>query len=407
MDGVSGGGFRRASRISRIGVSDILVIAAEARRLREAGEPIISLSAGEPDFDTPDNIREAAARAIRNGETRYTALDGSPQLKRAVIEKFRRENDLAFEMNEVICGAGAKQILYNALMASLEPGDEVLLPAPYWTSYADIVAISGGVAVPLPCRETEQFLLQPAALDAAITPRTRWLMLNSPSNPSGAAYDGPALAALAEVLARHPQVWVISDDIYEHILYDGRRFQTLAEVAPDLRERTLTVNGVSKAYAMTGWRLGYGAGPRGLIEAMAVVQSQSTSCPSSVSQAAASEALSGPQGIVAQRRDRFQARRDLVIAAMNAVDGLACAKPAGAFYAYVGCAGLIGRRTPSGMTLGDDRDVCRFLLGEAGVAVVPGSSFGLAPYFRISYAASDADLTTAMRRIGEACDRLA
>ena len=343
---------------------------------------------------------------MRDGLTKYTHLDGGADLKEAVRQKLRRENNLTFSHNEISCSAGAKQVLFNAFMASLEPGDEVLLPAPFWTSYADIVAVCGGRAVPLSCAESDCFLLSPETLDAAISSRSRWLVLNSPSNPSGAVYDAASLRQLTAVLDRHPAVWLICDDIYEHILYDGRRFVTAAEIAPDMRDRTLIVNGVSKAYAMTGWRLGYGAGPQGLIEAMAVVQSQSTSCPSSISQAAAIEALTGPQAIVAERRDLFQRRRDVVVAAMNAIDGIACPTPSGAFYAYVNCSGILGRKTPRGVVIATDEQFCRYLLDEAGVAVVPGSSFGLSPYFRLSYAVKDADLVEAGTRIAKACDSL-
>lgn len=397
--------FRRAARIADIAVSEILVRSAQAAALRQAGRPMIVLGAGEPDFDTPDHIKDAACRAIADGQTKYTALDGSPALKEAVRAKFERENGLVFAQDEVTCGAGAKQVLYNAFMATLDEGDEVIVPAPYWTSYADIVKIAGGVPVALACGASAGFRLTPAHLDAAITPRTRWLVLNSPSNPSGAAYDAAGLEALADVVRRHDRLWVLSDDMYEHLLYDGRRFATLAQVAPDLRDRTLTVNGVSKAYAMTGWRLGYGAGPADLIAAMAVVQSQATSCPSSISQAAAIAALNGPQEIVAERRSSFQHRRDLVVAALKAVPGIDCRRPEGAFYAYPGCAGLIGRRARDGRVIVDDRAFADYLL-EWNVAVIPGSCFGLAPFFRISYAASQAELLEAMRRIADACDAL-
>ena len=375
--------FEAADRIASIGVSEILRITAKAGALKRAGRPMIILGAGEPDFDTPDNIKEAAIRAIRAGATKYTALDGSPELKEAVRRKFQRENALSFTQDEVTCGAGAKQILYNAFMATLNPGDEVVIPTPYWTSYSDIVLIAGGRPVLVPCGAEAGFRLSPEQLEAAITPRTRWLLLNSPSNPSGAAYTADDLAAIANVLRRHPHVWAMSDDMYEHILYDGLAFATLASVAPDLRERTLTVNGVSKSYAMTGWRIGYGGGPAALIKAMAVVQSQATSCPSSVSQAAAVEALDGPQDIVATRREAFQKRRDLVVAGLNAVPGLHCPVPQGAFYTFASCEGLLGARTPNGRTIASDRDFADYLL-EADVAVVPGSCFGLEPFFRIS-----------------------
>lgn len=361
--------FRPAKRIGGIGVSEILRIKAKAEALKRSGRPVIVLGAGEPDFDTPDNVKEAANRAIAAGATKYTALDGRPELKEAVRRKFRRENGLDFEQDEVTCGAGAKQVLYNAFMATLDLGDEVVIPAPFWTSYSDIVAIAGGKPVTVACDADAGFRLQPERLEAVITDRTRWLLLNSPSNPSGAAYRAADLAGLAQVIRRHHRVWVMSDDMYEHLLYDGLEFATFAAIAPDLGHRTLTVNGVSKAYAMIGWRLGYGAGPVPLIKAMAVVQSQLTSCPSSVSQAAAVEALDGPQDVVGERRRAFQDRRDLVVDRLNRIDGLFCPKPQGAFYAYASCAGLIGCRTPSGAVIKDDRDFAAYLL-DADVAVV-------------------------------------
>ncbi|WGT64204.1 pyridoxal phosphate-dependent aminotransferase [Variovorax paradoxus] len=402
----SSSAFEPAQRVRAIGVSEILRITDHANALKRAGRPVIVLGAGEPDFDTPEHIRAAAARAMERGDTRYTVLDGSPAMKAAVQFKFKRDNGLDFALDEISVGAGAKQVIFNALMASLNPGDEVVLPAPYWTSYADIVQICGGVPVSVPCGEANGFRLDAAQLEAAITPRTRWLFLNSPSNPSGAAYSAAQLAPLCEVLLRYPQVWVLADDIYEHILYDGLAFATPVAVEPRLRERTLTVNGVSKAYAMTGWRVGYGAGPRALIAAMAVVQSQSTSCPSSVSQAAAIEALTGPQHIVAERQRDFQARRDFVVAALNRAPGLHCRVPEGAFYTFASCAGVLGRRTANGMLLLTDSDFCSYLLQDFEVAMVPGSVFGLAPYFRISYATSMAQLEEACTRIVAACEAL-
>lgn len=398
--------FEPAQRVRAIGISEILRITDHAQALKRAGRPVIVLGAGEPDFDTPENVRAAAARAIERGDTRYTVLDGSPAMKAAVQLKFRRDNGLDFGLDEISVGAGAKQVIFNALMASLNPGDEVILPAPYWTSYADIVRICGGVPVSLPCGEAQGFRLTAAQLDAAITPRTRWLFLNSPSNPSGAAYSAAQLKPLCEVLLRHPAVWVLADDIYEHILYDGLAFATPVAVEPRLRERTLTINGVSKAYAMTGWRVGYGAGPRALIAAMAVVQSQTTSCPSSVSQAAAIEALTGPQAIVAERCADFQKRRDFVVAALNRIEGLRCPTPEGAFYTFASCEGVLGRRTGKGVLLQNDGDFCRYLLEDFDVAVVPGSVFGLAPYFRISYATSMGQLEAACARIAAACAAL-
>ncbi|WOI44653.1 pyridoxal phosphate-dependent aminotransferase [Acidovorax sp. BLS4] len=400
------GTFTPARRIAALGVSPILRITDHANALKRSGRPVIVLGAGEPDFDTPDHILEAARRALARGETRYTVLDGSPAMKEAVREKFRRDNGLDFALDEITVGTGAKQVLYNAFMATLDPGDEVILPAPYWSSYADVVTIAGGVPVTVPCTEADGFRLTPAALEAAITPRTRWLLLNSPSNPTGAAYSAAQLRPLLDVLLRHPQVWLLSDDIYEHILYDGAAFATPAALEPRLKNRCLTVNGVSKAYAMTGWRIGFAGGPRELIAAMAVVQSQCTSCPSSISQAAAIEALTGPQAIVAERCADFQARRDFVVQALNQAPGLRCRTPEGAFYTYASCAGTLGRTTPGGALLKTDVDFCQYLLAEYEVAVVPGTYFGLAPYFRISYATSMAQLQTACQRIQDACAAL-
>jgi aspartate aminotransferase len=397
--------LRSSSRIADIGISEILVRSGHAAGLKRSGRPMIILGAGEPDFDTPDHIKDAACRAIMAGETKYTALDGSMELKDAVRRKFLRDNALSFAASEITCGAGAKQILYNAFMATLDAGDEVIIPTPYWTSYADIVKIAGGVPIEIACEAKDGFLLTPEGLNAAITPRTRWLVLNSPSNPSGAAYDYAALAELAQVLRRHPQVWAMSDDMYEHILYDGLSFVTFAQVAPDLRDRTLTINGVSKAYAMTGWRLGYGAGPAPLISAMAIVQSQSTSCPSSVSQAAAIAALDGPQDMVRERAKIFQSRRDLVVSSLNAIPGLLCRKPQGAFYVYPSCEQIIGRKTSKGEVIASDRDFADYLL-DWDVAVIPGSCFGLAPFFRISYATSTDELSVAMERMAKACAAL-
>ncbi len=394
--------FRRAARIQAIAVSEILRIGETARRMKSEGRPVIVLGAGEPDFDTPAWVKEAAKAAIDAGQTKYTALDGTPVMKDAVIGKFERENGLRFRRDEVTVGAGAKQILYNAFMATLDPGDEVILAAPYWTSYADIVAISGGTVVPVRGRPETGLRLDPADLEAAITPRTRWLLLNSPSNPSGSAYDAESLGALLDVIARHPQVWLMMDDIYEHLLYDGRAFVTAAALRPDLASRILTINGVSKAYAMTGWRLGYGAGPAELIAAMAVVQSQSTSNPSSISQAAAIAALEGPQEILAERRAAFQARRDRISERLDNSPGLACRKPEGAFYVFPDCTGLIGGRTASGRMLDDDSAVARWLLEDHDVAVVPGSCFGQPGHFRISYAAAQSELDTACDRIAAA-----
>lgn len=398
--------FEPAFRISGIGVSEILARGAKAAALKRSGHPMVILGAGEPDFDTPEHIKDAACAAIRQGQTKYTVLDGSGELKDAVRSKFLRENGLEFGLEQITCGAGAKQILYNAFMATLNEGDEVIIPAPFWTSYADIVAIAGGIPRVLACSEANGFLLQPDQLDAAINFRTRWVLLNSPSNPSGAAYSASELAALATVVRGHPAVWVMTDDMYEHIVYDDFEFATFAQVAPDLRDRTLTINGVSKAYAMTGWRIGYGAGPAALIRAMAVVQSQSTSCPSSVSQAAAIAALNGPQDCVREFTRSFEQRRNFVVDALNAIPGIRCRSPKGTFYAYASCSDLIGAKTRTGHIIGSDSDFADYLL-DHGVALVPGSCFGLAPYFRISFASSTAELDEAFESMRIACADLA
>ena len=395
--------FCAAPRISAIAVSEILRITSHANALKSQGHDVVVLGAGEPDFDTPEAIKSAAISAIERGDTKYTVLDGSREMKRAIQQKFATQNNLEFALDEITVGAGAKQIIFNAFMATLRDGDEVIVAAPFWTTYADVIAICGGKTVVVRTSEEDGFRLTPEALAAAVTPRTRWLLLNSPSNPSGAAYDAEALERLAAVLKRHPQVWLMADDIYEHILYDDAAFVTPRQVAPHLASRILTINGVSKAYAMTGWRVGYGAGPKPLIAAMAVVQSQSTSCPSSISQAAAASALLGPLDIVRERCREFQQRRDFVVAALNAADGLSCRMPEGAFYAYANCAGLLGRTTPLGARLTSDVEVCRYLLESVGVAVVPGTCFGLAPYFRLSYATSMTVLKDACDRIARAC----
>ena len=399
-------GFQPASRISSIGVSEILKIGARAQAMKREGKPVIILGAGEPDFDTPDFVKDAACEAIKRGDTKYTALDGTPELKKAIREKFQRENGLAYEQDEITVATGAKQILFNAMMASINPGDEVVIPTPYWTSYSDIVQICEGKPVLIPCDASSGFRLTADKLEAAITPKTRWVLLNSPSNPSGAAYSAADYRPLLDVLLKHPHVWLLVDDMYEHIVYDGFRFVTPAQLEPRLKDRTLTVNGVSKAYAMTGWRIGYAGGPRDLIKAMAVVQSQATSCPSSVSQAASVAALTGPQEFLKERTASFQHRRDLVVNGLNAIDGLDCRVPEGAFYTFSGCAGMLGKVTPSGKKIETDTDFCAYLLDDAHVAVVPGSAFGLSPFFRISYATSEAELKEALKRIADACARL-
>ncbi len=398
--------FRPAARLGAIEVSPIIAVMARARALKAAGRDVIALGFGEPDFDTPEHIQDATVEALRRGETRYTAIDGTPALKQAIARKFATENGLAYAPEEITVATGAKQVIYNAMMASLDEGDEVIIPAPYWSSYLDIALIAGGKPVVPVCGQADGFKLTPAALGQAITPRTRWLFLNSPSNPTGAAYGAAELGALAEVLRAHPQVWVMSDDIYEHLRYDRTPFATIAAVAPDLKDRVLTLNGVSKAYCMTGWRLGYAGGPAPLIKAMAVVQSQSTSNPSSLSQAGAVAALSGPQDLIAKHNAIFRERRDLVVTALNGIGGIDCPVPDGAFYVYPSIAGLIGRRTAKGAPISSDADLVAYLLEEADVAVVPGSAFGLSPHFRLSYATDTATLAEACRRIGVACSVL-
>lgn len=398
--------FRPSSRLSAIGISEILKITGQAAELKRQGRNVIVLGAGEPDFDTPDHVKEAASRATQAGATKYTALDGTPELKAAIRAKFERDNGITFAQEEITVTAGAKQVLFNAMMATLEPGDEVIIPTPYWVSYVDIVLIAGGKPILVHCQEANGFRLVADDLARAITSRTRWVMLNSPSNPSGTAYSQADYRPILDVVVDHPHVWLMVDDIYEHIVYDNFRFVTPVAIEPALRDRTLTVNGVSKSYAMTGWRIGYGAGPSALIRAMAVVQSQSTSCPSSVSQAAAVAALNGPQDVVQERCRSFQARRDFVVAALNRIEGISCRVPEGAFYTFAGCAGLIGRTTPRGQRIESDTDFVEYLLRSVGVAVVPGSAFGQTPFFRISYATSDSELKEACARIAYATSRL-
>jgi len=390
-----------AARLARARISASATSAQRTRELRAAGHDIIGLSQGEPDFDTPEHVVEAAYRAMRAGQTRYTPVDGTPELKQAIVAKFRSENGLAFQAENISAGAGGKQVLYNALMATLDPGDAVLIPAPSWVAYAYMTEFAEGVPVWIATRPGNGFKLTPEELEAAITPRAKWLMLNSPSNPSGAVYSADELRALAAVLERHPNIWIIADDIYEHIVFDGRAFATLAEVAPQLAERTLTVNGVSKTYSMTGWRLGFGAGPATLIRAMARIQAQSSLNPSSISQAAAVAALNGPQDIVSERRAEFEARRNAIVPRLAAVPGLSCSAPQGAFYVYVCCAGWLGRRTPQGQRLANDEDVTAYLL-ESGVAVPNGAGYGLSPYFRLSFATSIVNLKEACTRIDAA-----
>ena len=396
-----------AESLSRIKPSPTIAVSNKARELKAAGHDVIGLGAGEPDFDTPDNIKEAAIRAIRAGETKYTAVDGTPALKQAIAAKFKRENGLDYAPSQITVGTGGKQVLYNALMATLNPGDEVLIPTPYWVSYPDMVLLAGGEPRFVEATAETGFKLAPAALDAALGPRTKWLILNSPSNPSGAAYTRDEMKALTDVMMAHAHVWVMTDDMYEHLVYDNFVFSTAAEVEPGLYDRTLTVNGVSKAYAMTGWRIGYAGGPEDLIKAMAKIQSQTTSNPSSISQAAAVEALSGPQGYIAERAAAFKERRDLVVDMLNQAPGIHCHRPEGAFYVYPSCAGLMGKKTPDGKMIESDLDFVTYLLEGAGVACVHGEAFGLSPHFRISYATDSAALREACGRIQRACAELA
>jgi aspartate aminotransferase len=395
-----------ATSLARIKPSPTIAVTQKAAELKAAGRDVIGLGAGEPDFPTPDNIKAAGIRAIEGNDTKYTAVDGTPALKKAVCLKFKRENGLDYTPDQIHVASGGKQVIFNAMLATLDPGDEVIIPAPYWVSYPDIVLLAGGHPVFIETTLESGFKVSAAQLEAAITPKTKWVMLNSPSNPTGAAYSYDDLKPLTDVLVRHPHVWVMTDDMYEHIVYDDFKFVTPAEIEPALYARTLTVNGVSKAYSMTGWRIGYAAGDAALIKAMAKVQSQSTSNPCSISQAAAVEALTGPQDFIPVRSARFKERRDLVVSMLNQATGLKCPRPEGAFYVYPSCAGLIGKKTPAGKVIETDGDFVTYLLESEGVAVVQGAAFGLSPYFRISYATSDEALKEACTRIQRACAAL-
>ena len=395
-----------AQALSRIKPSPTIAVSTKARELKAAGIDVIGLGAGEPDFDTPDAIKEAAIAAIRAGDTKYTAVDGTPALKQAIVDKFARENGLNYGTDQITVGTGGKQVIYNALMATLDPGDEVICLAPYWVSYPDMVLLCGGVPVMVDCPVETGFKVRSEDLEQAITPKTKWLILNSPSNPTGSGYTRAEMVALADVLRRHEQVHVLMDDIYEHLIYDGFEFSTMAEVAPDLYDRVLTMNGVSKAYSMTGWRIGYAGGPKDLIKAMAKVQSQSTSNPCSISQAASVAALSGPQEFMAGWVDAFRERRDLVVGMLNEADGISCLTPVGAFYVFPSCVDLVGRKTPAGKTLDNDGDVVTYFLEEGRIAGVQGSAFGKEGYMRISYATSNALLEEACKRIQQACANL-
>ena len=395
-----------AARLDRVRTSPTMAMSAKARELQAAGRDIIELSAGEPDFPTPAHVITAAEEAMARGETKYTDPDGSPALKQAVCDKFKRDNNLDYVPAQITIGTGGKQVLYNALMATLNPGDEVIIPAPYWVSYPDMVLLAEGTPVIVECTQKNRFILQPDDLEKAITPKTKWIILNSPSNPTGAAYGRDELKKITDVLMRHPHVWVMTDDMYEHLVYDDFKFCTPAEVEPRLYDRTLTVNGMSKAFCMTGWRIGFAGGPKELIGAIRKIQSQSTSNPSSISQAASVAALYGPMEFLAKNNDVFKERRDLVCSMLNQAKGLNCPTPEGAFYVYPSCAGLIGKTTPEGKVLENDEDVVAYFLDTEGVAAVHGTAFGLSPHFRISYATATEVLEDACQRIQRACAAL-
>ncbi len=392
--------------LNRIQPSATIAINTKAQVMQAEGKNVIGLAAGEPDFETPRNIKDAAIKAINDGKTRYTAVDGIPELKKAIAAKFKRENGLDYKPSQVSVGTGGKQVLFNALLATVNAGDEVIVPAPYWVSYPDIVMLAGGKPVIVQCPPDKNFKLQAADLEKAITPKTKWLILNSPSNPTGAAYSHADMKALTDVLVKHPHVWILTDDMYEHLVYDDFKFVTPAQIEPSLYDRTLTMNGVSKAYCMTGWRIGYAAGPETLIKAMAKLQSQSTSNPSSIAQWAAVEALSGPQDFIAAHNTVFKERRDLVVSMLNQAKGLHCARPEGAFYVYPSCAGTIGKTAPSGKVIATDEDFVSELLASEGVAAVHGAAFGTSPFFRISYATATTTLEDACARIQRFCANL-
>ena len=395
-----------AARLDRIQPSPTIAMSAKARALKAEGRDIIELAAGEPDFPTPDNIIKAAEAAMARGDTKYTDPDGTPELKQAVCDKFKRDNNLDYVPAQVTIGTGGKQVLYNALMATLNPGDEVIIPAPYWVSYPDMVMLAEGTPVIVECTLENRFIMQPEDLEKAITPKTKWIIFNSPSNPTGAGYTREDLKKITDVLMRHPHVWVMTDDMYEHLVYDDFEFCTPAEIEPGLYDRTLTVNGMSKAFCMTGWRIGYAAGPKELITAIRKIQSQSTSNPSSISQAASVVALNGPMEFLAKNNEVFKSRRDLVCSMLNQAKGLNCPTPDGAFYVYPSCAGMIGKTTPDGKVLETDEDVVGYLLDSEGIAAVHGAAFGLSPHFRISYATATDVLEDACQRIQRACAAL-
>jgi aspartate aminotransferase len=394
-----------SNTLKRIKPSPTIAVTQKARELKASGKDIIGLGAGEPDFDTPENIKQAAIKAIKDGDTKYTAVDGTPALKNAIINKFKRENNLEYQINQITVGAGGKHVIYNAMVATLNEGDEVIVPAPYWVSYPDIVLLAGGTPIILECTEKQGFKINPLELEKIITKKTKWIILNSPSNPTGACYSEKDIREIAKVLEKHPQVNILSDDIYEHVTYENFKFFTIAQIE-SLKDRVLTMNGVSKAYSMTGWRIGYAAGPKEIIKAIAKIQSQSTTNPSSISQAAAVEALNGAQDFIKERANSFQERRNFVVKALNEIDGIECLNPDGAFYVFPSCKGLIGKKDTNGNELKMDTDFVQSLLENSGVAVVQGSAFGLEGFFRISYATSMENLKKALEKISSFCKSL-
>ena len=391
--------------LKKIKPSPTIAVTQKARELKAAGKDVIGLGAGEPDFDTPENIKQAAIKAINDGDTKYTAVDGTPALKKAIVEKFKKENNLDYTADQITVGAGGKHVIYNAMMATLNEGDEVIVPAPYWVSYPDIVLLAGGKPVVMECDEKQSFKINPSDLEKFITPKTKWIILNSPSNPTGACYSEKDIREIAKVLEKHTHVYILSDDIYEHVTYEGFKFFTIAQIE-SLKERVLTMNGVSKAYSMTGWRIGYAAGPKEIIKAIAKIQSQSTTNPSSISQAASVEALSGTQDFIKKRADSFQERRDFVVKALNDIDGIECLNPDGAFYVFPSCKGLMGKKDTKGKEIKSDTDFVQSLLENSGIAVVQGSAFGLEGFFRISYATSMENLKKALEKISSFCKSL-
>ena len=394
-----------SNNLKRIKPSPTIAVTQKAKELKASGKDIIGLGAGEPDFDTPDNIKEAAIKAIQDGDTKYTAVDGTPALKNAIIKKFKRENNLDYKLDQITVGTGGKQVIYNAMMATLNNGDEVVIPAPYWVSYPDIVLLAGGTPVILECNEKQEFKIRPSDLEKSITKKTKWIILNSPSNPTGACYAEKDIKEIGKILEKHPHVFILSDDIYEHVTYENFKFFTIAQI-DSLKDRVLTMNGVSKAYSMTGWRIGYAAGPKDIIKAIAKIQSQSTTNPSSISQAAAVEALNGTQSFIQERSKSFQERRDFVVKELNAIDGINCLKPDGAFYVFPSCKKLIGKKDNKGREIKNDTDFVQSLLENNGIAVVQGSAFGLEGFFRISYATSMENLKKALEKISIFCKSL-